>query len=259
MMLKGSGIRNDVSIENFQRAMELNRNGEPVCFEMIPHMSELDPVFVETIIEDLGRAHEDPLVQRDAAEYLNKNIVLIGHKVFLSRIRRVFARTVRSLFTVAPKYRAGLSPEETSLLSAHSRSVGQIVKAVREHADYVLSLCPEGGRTVDRQIGVYKVGALGGGYRVPLFLDMPDGFLNLDAKNSDALKPAQVQLTVGAPFQPSRANDYSAQMHQSLSEAGAPVDRFAWGYKDPIRNAPNIDRRKGAPEVFTPTIERKEV
>ena len=251
MMLPESGIVPGDSIDHFQQAMELNRQGESVMFEIVPHSSELDPVFIDTIMRELQNSR-DASVARDAGEFLEKSLMIIGHKVMLSRLRRTFAGTVRALSTIAPKYRVNLKPEtEAPLIGTHSAAVGKIAAAARKHAEYVLLLCPEGGRTKNGQIGMYRVSGMGGGYRVPLMLNMPDNYLGLDSTNPESLLPANVQLYVGKPHIPDTRR-YVESTRESLQTVFAPVNRFQWGYKSPDRDAPNIDRVRGAPEIFEP-------
>jgi hypothetical protein len=50
---------------------------------------------------------------------------------------------------------------------------------------------------------------------------------------------------------------YVESQHQSLAQAGAPVDEYAWGYLDVQRNAPGIDFAKGAPQIFHSVIDER--
>lgn len=265
MMQTDSGFANSDSVENFRTAMAMHDQGADITWEITPHTSELDPVFVETIVHDAGRKTALDL-RSECQRFLRENIVVIGHKVRLSVIHRIFAGAVNSISILAPKYREGLTKEEDGILHAQGRVINRIMAGIHAHRNMMLLRCPEGGRMRrDGRIGLYAAVEQAPAYMVPLMLDMPFNFAGVDEPSPEAHRPATVQLYCGTPYQvdgkstSERTTNRVQRLHDSLAAVGAHVGRYSWHIKRVAKLEPGtLDRAAGAPETYREIIPRRE-
>ncbi len=265
MMQFGSGFANEDSVENFRTAMAMHDQGADITWEITPHTSELDPVFVEAIVHDAGRTTSLNL-RKESSRFLEENIVVIGHKVRLSVIHRIFAGAVNSISILAPKYREGVSKEEEEVLRAQGRVINRIMAGIHQHRNMMMLRCPEGGRMRrDHRIGLYATVEPAPAYMVPLHLQMPFNFVGVDEPSPEAHRPARVELYCGAPYQAEgkstseRATNRVQRLHDSLAAVGAHVGRYSWHLKRVAKLAPGtLDRAAGAPETYTEILPRRE-
>lgn len=258
MMLPGSGFANPESADNFHEAMEMHRAGQDITWEIVPHSSEMDPVFVQVIAEDAGRY--DSVMRRDAMQFLDQTIMVIGHKVRLSVFHRIFAGSLHSLSIYAPKYREGLTDEEQRLMHAYSGVVGAISDGIHASARHMLMRCPEGGRmTRERKIGLFAAVEPAPAYMVPLHVEAPHNFMGVDEPGHEAHSPALVKLYCGVPHQVTGggvsdiATNRVTLMRSGLEQVGANVGYYSWNLKRVVRAKPGqtVDRSKGAEEKMT--------
>jgi len=227
-------------IENLAPALEASRNGEPVLM-MGNHGSEVDPVLCSILLsreQQRLRLADQPNANA-AAEAREKLLAVIGHKVMLEKFRRTFSGAIHSLFTIASKYRNGLTDdEEKNTASAYVDNVNTILRLLITNPEYFVMLFPEGGRTRDNQIGMQMevIRAACGKMVLPTFIDTPDKFLELEQGEKMHLHPETVDLYIGEPFVPESASatrgmsQFVGTFRENLSEVGAPVDDYTWGY-----------------------------
>jgi hypothetical protein len=258
LMLQGSGFAGGASIAHFRKAVHLHRKGEPVMFQIVPHTSEMEPVFLDVIVQDVSRQMRDCGFLDDTELFLDQNVTAIGQKVGREPFRRMFSRSVRSVSVIAPKYRHGHSPDHERIVSAYVGVSAAIQEHLRDDARHILVVCPEGGRNTDGNIGFHKVAPPENVWNVPCMFSMPYNFVGIDAPE-DSRKPSKILLHCGEPFQaPGRSNaarlaSYIHMMRQQLDAVRAPVGRFAWGAKRVGRNG-CVDPTRGATEFFEEII-----
>lgn len=242
-----------IGTEHLVTAAQLKEQGEPVTLEMVPHTSLVDPFVVQALLQKTMAHNGHPAIADACRSILRNMVVVIGQKVQLSHMQRLFASAYHTLVTVAPKYRQ-VEPEFNR---AHNRVFGQLAQAVKTHPAYWLAMFPEAGRTKDRRIGIphlLPAAMQTDEWRVPMFLDIPEYVLDPDRGfRLPAEFPAQ--LFVGAPYQPGsdKRRRYVSDLKQRLAATGAPVDHYAWGTYVPISSAsPAVSelRAKGWPERF---------
>ena len=224
--------------ENLVHAMELNGQGESVQFYSMPHLSAMDPVFLKILLQREAES-TNAQAHREAAERMfNQLIVLIGHKVLHNRFRRAFSQAVNAVFTVPPKYRADLEPDVKQLLAMHSGNVGHIVEALRSDPRWAMFLCPEGGFTRERQLGIQTMTAQVSSdtYIAPIFTDEPEGFMRHDLGTAMNMEPSPVHMYFGKPFQlesggrRQRVSTLITTCRNNCAAVGAPVRKYRWGY-----------------------------
>ena len=232
---KGSKLHGQ---ENLVHAMELNGQGESVQFYSMPHLSAMDPVFLKILLQREAES-TNAQAHREAAERMfNQLIVLIGHKVLHNRFRRAFSQAVNAVFTVPPKYRADLEPDVKQLLAMHSGNVGHIVEALRSDPRWAMFLCPEGGFTRERQLGIQTMTAQVSSdtYIAPIFTDEPEGFMRHDLGTAMNMEPSPVHMYFGKPFQlesggrRQRVSTLITTCRNNCAAVGAPVRKYRWGY-----------------------------
>lgn len=239
--------------QHLAEAAELKSEGEPVTIEMVPHTSLVDPFVVQALLHKTMMQNGDQQIAEACRSILRNMVVMIGQKVQLSHMQRLFASAYHTLVTIAPKYRK----VDPNFNRAHNRVMGQFAQALQTHPRYWLSMFPEAGRTKNNQIGVphlLPATLSSEEWRVPMFLDIPPYVLDPD-RGFALPKDFPAQLYVGKPYQPAndRRQTYMINMREKLSAMGAPVDQYQWGVYEPDRTAtPTTEqlRNSGHPEVF---------
>ncbi|PIR49342.1 hypothetical protein COU79_05400 [Candidatus Peregrinibacteria bacterium CG10_big_fil_rev_8_21_14_0_10_54_7] len=224
--------------DHLVQAMDMNRQGKSVQFYCMPHLSAMDPIFLKILLQREAEGTNVRPHQEAAEQMFNQLIVLIGHKVLHNRFRRAFSQAVNAVFTIPPKYRADLEPEVKQLLATHSWNVGHIVEALRSDPRWAMFLCPEGGFTRERQLGIQTMTAQvpSDTYIAPIFTDEPEGFMRHDLGEAMNMEPSPVHMFFGKPFQlepggrRQRVSALITTCRNNCAAVGAPVRKYRWGY-----------------------------